>query len=205
MYVSRVRAEHCDWSRYREHWDSLTFAVSICPCQVNFTLSKYIVCHIQQLYISVILKLQNKWKPILVKIKWLMKHIEKVLFFKNTVDFLQKTPRSFHVLRLRLTNSRELFSSNFASVRTKYYYCSLCFKVYVLILAFIAAKESNNNRSLKGKKQSIRNSSSNVLQPFMAVTPLREESFRIIRKLFYGAATINIFLWTARLLVPKFS
>ena len=123
-----------------------------------------------------------------------MKHIEKVLFFKNTVDFLQKTPGSFHVLRLRLTNSRELFSSNFASVRTKYYYCSLCFKVYVLILAFIAAKESNNNRSLKGKKQSIRNSSSNVLQPFMAVTPLREESFRIIRKLFYGAATINIFL-----------
>ena len=57
----------------------------------------------------------------------------------------------------------------------------------------MAVKESNSNRSLKGKKQSVRNSSSNVLQPFMAVTPLHEESFRIIRKLFYGPATINIF------------
>ena len=27
----------------------------------------------------------------------------------------------------------------------------------------------------------------------MSVTPLREESFRIIRKLFYGPATINDF------------
>ena len=63
----------------------------------------------------------------------------------------------------------------------------------MIILAFIATKESNN-RSMKGKKQSIRNSSSNVLQPFMAVTPLREELFRIIRKLFYGPATINVFL-----------
>ena len=65
--------------------------------------------------------------------------------------------------------------------------------MYVLILAFIAAKESNNNRSLKGKRQSIRNSSSNVLQQFMSVTPLREESFRVIRKLFYEPATINNF------------
>ena len=58
---------------------------------------------------------------------------------------------------------------------------------------FIAVKESNNNRSLKGKKQSNRNSSSNVLQPFMAVIPFREESFRIIEKLFYGQVTIIIF------------
>ena len=35
-----------------------------------------------------------------------------------------------------------------------------------MYLAFIAAKEINNNRSLKGKKQSIRNSFSSVLQPF---------------------------------------
>ena len=36
-----------------------------------FTLFRNIVYHAQQLYISVNLKHQNKWKPILVKIKWL--------------------------------------------------------------------------------------------------------------------------------------
>ena len=87
------------------------------------------------------------------------------------------------------------------SLLSEVHFPSSCFakeivatKVYVLILAFVAVKESNNNRSLKGKKQSILNSSSNVLQPFMAVTPLHEKSFKIIRKLFYGLATINIFL-----------
>ena len=120
-----------------------------------------------------------------------MKHIEKVLFFKNTVDFLQKTPRSFRFC-VRGSPTHEKY---FLRILLQYVpnYCSLCFKVYVLILAFIAAKESNNNRSLKGKRQSIRNSSSNVLQQFMSVTPLREESFRVIRKLFHEPATINNF------------
>ena len=112
------------WVVYREHWDSLTFAVSICPCQVNFTLSKNIVCHVQQLYISVNLKLQNKWKPILVKIKWIMKHTikESSAFFKTVVnfavDFLQQNTLKFTVLHLRLTNSRGIFPSNFASICT---------------------------------------------------------------------------------------
>ena len=39
-------------------WDSLTIAVSICPCQLH-ALSKHIAFHVQQLYISVNLKLQN--------------------------------------------------------------------------------------------------------------------------------------------------
>ena len=44
---------------------------------------------------------------------------EKVLFFKNMVDFLQKNSQKFSVLHSRLTNSREIFPSNFALVRTK--------------------------------------------------------------------------------------
>ena len=63
----------------------------------------------------------------------------------------------------------------------------------MLILAFIVAKESSNNHSLKSKKQPIQNCSSSVLQPFMAVIPLHEESIRFIRMLFYGQATIIIF------------
>ena len=107
------------WWVYREHWDSLTFAVSFCPCQVNFTLSKNIVCHIQQLYISVNLKLQNKRKPILVKIKWLMKHTiwESSVFLKTVVnfaaDFLQQNSRKFAVLCSRLTNSWEIVPSKY--------------------------------------------------------------------------------------------
>ena len=42
---------------------------------------------------------------------------------------------------------------------------ALCVSKF-MYLVFIAAKESDNNRSLKGKKQSIRNSFSSVLQPF---------------------------------------
>ena len=38
---------------YREHWDSLTFAVSICARQVNFyTLQKYCLSRTATLYFS---------------------------------------------------------------------------------------------------------------------------------------------------------
>ena len=82
MYVSRVRIEHCDWSieNIETAWP-LRF--QFVRAKLIFTLSKNIVYHAQQLYISVNLKLQNKWKPILVKIKWLMKHTNWNSFFKK--------------------------------------------------------------------------------------------------------------------------
>ena len=80
MYVSRVRIEHCDWSieNIETTWP-LRF--QFVRAKLIFTLSKNIAYHAQQLYISVNLKLQNKWKPILVKIKWLMKHTVWNSFF----------------------------------------------------------------------------------------------------------------------------
>ena len=83
MYVSRVRIEHCDWSieNIETAWP-LWF--QFVRTKLIFTLSKNIVYHAQQLYISVNLKHQNKWKPILVKIKWLdhETHSLKQFFFK---------------------------------------------------------------------------------------------------------------------------
>ena len=104
-----------------------------------FTLSKNIVYHAQQLYISVNLKLPKQVKADFGQNQMAHEtHSLKQFFLKKkpvvnnyfAVDFLQvqQNSRKFSVLRSRLTSSRERFPSNFASVRTN---CSLCFKVYV--------------------------------------------------------------------------
>ena len=84
MYVSRVRIEHCDWSieNIETAWP-LRF--QFVHAKLIFTFSKNIVYHAQQLYISVNLKHQNKWKPIWVKIKWLEHetHSLKQFFLKK--------------------------------------------------------------------------------------------------------------------------
>ena len=53
----------------------------------------------------------------------------------------------------------------FLQILLQYVPIALCVSTF-MHLAFIVAKESNDNNSLKGKKQSIRNSLSSVLQPF---------------------------------------
>ena len=70
------------------------------------------------------------------------------------------------------TKFPEVFSFAFAVKQlTRKISFEFCFSTYQLLsvfskfmyLAFIAAKESNSNLNLKGKRQSIRNSFSNVL------------------------------------------
>ena len=83
MYVWHMRIEHCDWSieNIETAWP-LRF--QFVRAKLIFTLSKNIVYHAQQLYISVNLKHQNKWKPILVKIKWLDHETQfETVFFKK--------------------------------------------------------------------------------------------------------------------------
>ena len=128
-HVCFTRGNWTLWLVYREHWDSLTFVVSSCPRQtVNFTLSKNIVCHVQQLYISLNLKLQNKWKPILVKIKWLMKHTIWESFFFNSSQFCSWLPS---------TKFPEVLSFAFGvNQLTRNISFKFCFSMYQLLSVF---------------------------------------------------------------------
>ena len=87
-------------------WDSLTFAVSICPRQFN--LQKYCLSRSATLHLSQF-KTRRKMKS-LVKIKWLMKYtiMRRFWFFKN----VYQSVKFMNILMLKQQSVLRLISTN---------------------------------------------------------------------------------------------